>query len=217
MKLFIFEHCPFCIKATMLAGYKNIDIEMVYLQNDDVDARIEKVGANMVPILQKESGEYMAESLDIVAYLDEKTGSTLKPSKFEDQLNTWFDEYRMLLNTLIMPCWTQLDKPLKEFQSEAAKDWFESNKSKFIGMSFEEARKTKNQFLPQINEALQELNFISLPSDNDNCLSYDDIQLYPFIRNLTVVEGVQFPAHLIRYVDEVTELTGTRTFYECAL
>lgn len=51
MKLFVFQHCPYCIKAMMVAAYKKIDVEWVYLQNHDVDARIAKVGANMVPIL----------------------------------------------------------------------------------------------------------------------------------------------------------------------
>ena len=55
MKLFLFEHCPFCMKAKMVAGIKNQPIEFIYMQNDDVDSRIEKVGANRVPILEKEA------------------------------------------------------------------------------------------------------------------------------------------------------------------
>ena len=70
MKLFLFEHCPFCMKAKMVAGIKKQSIEFIYMQNDDVDSRIEKVGANMVPILEKEDGSYMAESLDIAEFLD---------------------------------------------------------------------------------------------------------------------------------------------------
>jgi glutaredoxin 2 len=207
MKLFVFEHCPFCIKAMMLANLKDMPVEFVYLQNHDVDARIDKVGANMVPILEKEDGTYMAESLDIVKYLDEWDG---KPVLSEAVHQTDIDRYNQAVKSvegpLVHPRWMEITLP--EFGSAEAKAWFTANKSKMIGMSFEQAMAQSNEFLIQLNHALRNLEWLTLPSSRDNVLSYDDINVYPTLRNLTVIKGVEFPPNVRLYIDEVTALTN---------
>ena len=207
MKLFVFEHCPFCIKAMMVANLKNMPVEFVYLQNHDVDARIDKVGANMVPILEKEDGAYMAESLDIVKYLDEWDG---KPVLSEAVHQTDIDRYNQAVKSvegpLVHPRWMEITLP--EFGSAEAKAWFTINKSKMIGMSFEQAMAQSNEFLIQLNHTLRNLEWLTLPSSRDNVLSYDDINVYPTLRNLTVIKGVEFPTNVRRYIDEVTALTN---------
>ncbi len=35
VKLYIYDHCPFCVKARMIFGLKNIPVELNVLQNDD--------------------------------------------------------------------------------------------------------------------------------------------------------------------------------------
>ena len=35
MKLYIYDHCPFCLKARMIFGLKNLPVELVTLLNDD--------------------------------------------------------------------------------------------------------------------------------------------------------------------------------------
>ena len=69
MKLFVYEHCPYCIRPRVVLGYKNIGCDIEYLLDNDIDGHTEKIGAKQVPILQKEDKSYMTESLDIVDYL----------------------------------------------------------------------------------------------------------------------------------------------------
>ena len=212
MKLFLFHHCPFCVKAMMAAGYKQLDIEWEFLQNHDVDARIAKVGANMVPILQKEDGSYMAESLDIVAYLDKANSAvpTITASKHEAQIKQWLSDIMPSISPLLYPRWLKIDLP--EFQCEEAKAWFTKNKTALISMSFEDALSRTSEYVTQVNQALNKLNWLELPSAREQRLSYDDINLYPFLRNLTVVKGIEFPALVRQYIDEVTQLTGTPVY-----
>lgn len=216
MKLFVFEHCPFCIKAMMLANLKNMPVEFVYLQNHDVDARIDKVGANMVPILEKEDGTYMAESLDIVKYLDEWDG---KPLLSEAVHQADIDRYNQAVKSvegpLVHPRWMEIILP--EFGSAEAKAWFTTNKSKMIGMSFEQAMAQSNEFLIQLNHALRNLEWLTLPSSRDNVLSYDDINVYPTLRNLTVIKGVEFPPNVRLYIDEVTALANIPLYDHVAI
>ncbi|EQC2584863.1 glutathione S-transferase N-terminal domain-containing protein, partial [Shigella sonnei] len=37
MKLYIYDHCPYCLKARMIFGLKNIPVELHVLLNDDAE------------------------------------------------------------------------------------------------------------------------------------------------------------------------------------
>lgn len=216
MKLFVFEHCPYCIKAMMAANFKKLGVEFVYLQNHDVDARIEKVGANMVPILQKPDGSYMPESLDIVKFLDEFDGSPcIEPATKQEQITAWNDSTKLVNSSLIYPRWMHIVLP--EFACDEAKAWFTKNKSASISMSFGDAMAKTDDLLPKMNEALKAIDWLTLPSKNNNKLSYDDINFYPTLRNLTIVKGIQFPTKVKQYIDEVTALTDIPLYYNVAV
>src|SRR5471030_504503 len=85
MKLYVYEHCPFCVKARMIFGLKNIPVEIKVLLNDDEKTPISMVGKKMVPILQKQDGSFMPESMDIVNFIDKSdrkpllTGQPTRP------------------------------------------------------------------------------------------------------------------------------------------
>ena len=74
MKLYHYDHCPFCVRARMIIGLRGLNVEQIPLANDDEATPIGLVGKKMVPILIKEDGTAMGESLDIVRYLDENAG-----------------------------------------------------------------------------------------------------------------------------------------------
>ncbi|WP_434361121.1 glutaredoxin 2 [Parasalinivibrio latis] len=216
MKLFVFEHCPYCIKAMMVAGLKKMDVELVYLQNHDVEARIEKVGANLVPILQKPDGSFMAESLDIAAYLDEFDGHTvLEPDAQSHSIASWYEKAHPLASVLLYPRWMKIELP--EFQCEEANAWFTKNKSASIGMSFEDAFLRTDQFLPKLNALLPEIDWLVLPSERNNVLNYDDVNFFPTLRNYTVIKGIKFPSLIRQYIDEVAALTGIKLYDDVAV
>ncbi|PKT95188.1 glutaredoxin, partial [Neisseria meningitidis] len=70
MKLYMNGHCPFCVRARMAAGLFGADVEEAVLANDDEATPIGMIGAKQVPVLQKEDGSFMGESLDIVRHFD---------------------------------------------------------------------------------------------------------------------------------------------------
>ncbi len=63
-------------------------------------------------------------------------------------------------------------------------------------MSFEQALANSNEYINALNPLLVNANFITLPSEKGNQITWDDINFFPFIRNLTVVKGLDFPPHL---------------------
>ncbi len=216
MKLFLFEHCPHCIKAEMVAHYKGVTIEKVYLQNDDVEARIEKVGANMVPILQKPDGSYMPESLDIAQIFDSMSQQKIiLPSNKAEQVNDWLTKANAFSGQLTHPRWMKIELP--EFQRPEAVAWYTKNKQAMIGMTFEQALANTAEFKAGYEECLAQIDFITLPSEQSNQISWDDVMLFPFIRNATVVKDLRIPERVEQYLAQIAELTTIRLFYDVAL
>jgi glutaredoxin 2 len=46
VKLYIYDHCPFCVKARMIFGLKNIPVELNVLLNDDEATPTRMIGKN---------------------------------------------------------------------------------------------------------------------------------------------------------------------------
>jgi len=64
LKLYIYDHCPFCVKARMIFGLKNIPVELVVMMNDDEATPNRLIGQKMAPILMIEDGSCMQKSMD---------------------------------------------------------------------------------------------------------------------------------------------------------
>lgn len=54
MKLYIYNHCPLCVKAHLIFGLNNIHIELNVSQNDNEATSTQMIGQKMVLILQKD-------------------------------------------------------------------------------------------------------------------------------------------------------------------
>ena len=36
-RLYVYDHCPFCVRARIIMGIKNVKHDVIFLANDDVD------------------------------------------------------------------------------------------------------------------------------------------------------------------------------------
>lgn len=200
----------------MIANYKRIKVDLVYLQNHDIEARVKRVGVNMVPILQKDDSSYMAESLDIVNYLDNfDSNPSLIPAQKQEQITAWSKSVEDFYKPLVYPRWMMIILP--EFSSEEAKLWFKKNKSSTITMSFENAISRTSEYLEKMNYAISNVHWLTLPSEQGNRIGYDDINFYPMLRNLTIVKSIKFPERVRTYLDEVTALTRIPVYHDVAV
>ncbi|OXY82901.1 glutaredoxin 2 [Oceanimonas doudoroffii] len=215
MKLYLFDHCPFCVKAMMAAGYAGLKVEYVYLDNHDVAARERMVGYNAVPILEKDDGSFMAESADIVELLMDNSSKTLAPSAFDERISQWQERYQQTLWNLIFPRDVRL--PLPEFAKPEAIEYFTRNKTAMLGHSFEQALLETPAHLADMRAALARLDWLLPPSERaDKRLGWDDIHFFPTLRNLTMVSGLEFGTRLNAYLDEVSQLTGVALYRDMA-
>ena len=70
MRLYLFEHCSICFRVRMAAALKRLHLQEAVVLEDDSDTMIHLVGKRVVPILVKDDGQPMLESMDMVGYID---------------------------------------------------------------------------------------------------------------------------------------------------
>ena len=81
MKLHIYEHCPFYVRARMIFGIKKIPFELRVMSEADAETPTSMVGKKIAPILEKDDGTFMAGSRDIVHYVDGQYGGRFLKGK----------------------------------------------------------------------------------------------------------------------------------------
>ncbi|WP_392562668.1 glutaredoxin 2 [Orbus sturtevantii] len=216
MKLFVYDHCPFCVRARMIFGLKNIPFELIALANDDEETPIKMVGQKMLPILQKDDGSYMPESLDIVHYVDQNYGeNVILSSNRSEHIAAILNDLQQLDYILLYPRFIQLGLP--EFTNQPAKDYFENKKSQRSG-SFADCLNKTALVSEQVEALLTQLEKVlkSEQACNDE-LSIDDICLFPILRNLTCVKGLRFPAKVRLYIETMAKKSKINLYFANAI
>ena len=215
MKLYIYDHCPFCVRARMIFGIQQIPVELITLANDDEATPIRLIGAKQVPILQKLDGSYMGESLDIVRHINAQAkrpiSETIRPS-----IQAWADKVGEYYNQLLFPRSIQLGLP--EFATPSAVVYFIRKKEAQIGTGIAQMLEQTPALLAQIHDDLQTLaSQIHGDTLNGSDLSMEDILIFPMLRNLTMVRGIQFPAVVQDYIANMAQRSQINTYFDRAL
>lgn len=205
MKLYIYDHCPFCIKARMIFGPKNIPVELIVLANDDDETPTRMTGQKMVPILQKDDSRYLPESMDIVHYVDQLDGKPLLTGKKNPAIDEWLRKVNSYANHLLLPRFAK--SAFDEFSTPSARKYFTEKKEAMIG-SFADHLAHSAGLTKKISEDLRTLDKrIVQPNGVNGELSEDDIQLFPLLRNLTLVAGINWPTRVADYRDNMAKQT----------
>jgi glutaredoxin, grxB family len=218
MKLYIYDHCPFCVRARMIFGLRNVPVEEIILLNDDEATPIGLIGAKQVPILQKPDGSHMGESLDIVRYVDEFAGQARLDETIRPAVQAWFDQASQPCNHLVMPRDVRLEPPLPEFATAEAIAYFVQKKEQNIG-SFEQNLAETHTYLERIHLALPELAALlgGQPYLNGSAPGMEDIIIFPVLRNLTLVKGIVFSAKLQAYIERLSAESKVPLYSDRAL
>jgi glutaredoxin 2 len=205
MKLYVYEHCPFCVKARMIFGLKNVPVEISVLANDDEKTPISMVGQKMVPILQTETGGFMPESMDIVHYIDKKYGEPLITGSTNPAIAAWLRHVNEYSARLLLPRFARAN--FEEFATPEARRYFVKKKEATLG-SFDEHLQHSPGLIKKITQDLHDLDkLIVEPNAVNGELSEDDFSLFPLLRSLTIVNGVTFPTRVAEYRDNMAKQT----------
>ncbi|ATA17959.1 glutaredoxin 2 [Gibbsiella quercinecans] len=202
MKLFIYDHCPFCVKARMIFGLKNLPVRLITLLNDDETTPITMIGKKMAPILQKDDGTYMPESMDIVHYVDRLDGKPVLTGPSNPAIADWLNQTGYI-NKLLLPRFAHAD--FEEFATDSARQYFTHKKQAAIG-DFAAHLANSADLIDQLEADLQRLSPLIVSAEAVNGeLSDDDIHLFPTLRSLSIVAGVTLPANVEAYRNRMAE------------
>lgn len=214
-RVLVYDHCPFCIRVRYALGVKNIKHEVVWLMNDDVDTPTSLVGKKVVPIWQPKgaAGESVMESLDICKAVDGDTtyGPTgvFKPASDRSDISGWFSENANLIRRLTRP--RNVRAQLPEFVFADARETFIRNHALPEPSDYDENFANTPALLAELQGKMQELDdMIFSPSYcTEGGLSFDDIDLFPRLRTLSIVRDLKVPKKTREYMEFHSELSET--------
>ncbi len=215
MKLYIYDHCPFCVKARMIFGLKNLPVELNILLSDDEATPTKMIGQKMAPILQKDDSRYLPESMDIVHYVDKLDGKPLLTGKRNPKVEEWLRKVNGYVNKLLIPRFAK--SAFDEFSTPQARAWFVAKKEAAIG-NFDEHLAHSAGLVKNISDDLRALDkLIVKPNAVNGELSEDDIHLFPLLRNLTLVAGINWPSRVADYRDNMAKQTQVNLLSSMAI
>jgi len=191
MKLYVYDHCPFCVRSRMIFGLKEVACEIITLPNDDEETPTRLIGKKMLPVLVTESHEAIGESLDIVKYIDETYDSSVLTIADDPVIEAWMEESTTLIYPLAIPRWASSD--FEEFRQDAARKYFVSKKEAVFG-PFPRLLEQTETMVTEINAKLEVLEvLLSQQEKETGHFSLTDIRLFPLLRSLSIVKDIKWP------------------------
>lgn len=213
--LYVYDHCPFCVRARMVFGIKSIPFNLYFLQNDDVKTPTRLVGRKITPILEDPANSIiMPESLDIVKYMDKD--NSLQPESGREDLKALFKSLGDVRSKLTRPRVGQSLMP--EFGSrKAATVWVNNHQIK-DGTTYEEAFAKTPEYIAVVEEALLKLEgLIASPEHiSPGGVGYDDILYFPLLRSITIVKGINWPPKVLAYCETMSAKADVPMLWQLA-
>jgi len=205
MRLYLFEHCSLCFRVRMAAALKRLHLQETVVLDDDSETMMSLVRKRRIPILVKDDGQPMLESMDMVAYIDGLGGRILTGLQ-RAEVSVWADSVIAKTAPLTMPRYPLLGLP--EFGTIAAHDHCIVRKREKYGDFIELRAKSREQIgalMPEL-ESLDRL--IESPTAVNGELSVDDIRVLPLLRSAAVVKGLRFPQKVRNYFETMMSRIG---------
>jgi glutaredoxin 2 len=205
MRLYLFEHCSLCFRVRMTAALKHLHLQETIVLDDDTDAMAGLVGKRVIPILIRNDGQPMLESMDMVSYVD-SIGERVLTGPERSEIVAWAEKAIIKTGPLTMPRYPLLGLP--EFDTVAALDHYILRKRKTFG-DFVELRANTRHHIKELMPDLDELDrLIESPSAINGKLSLDDVRVLPLLRSAAIVKGLRFPRKVREYFETIMDRIG---------
>ncbi|MBF8673000.1 glutaredoxin 2 [Pseudomonas fulva] len=206
MKLYIYEHCPFCTRARMIFGLKGLPVDLRVIMEGDAETPTRLIGKKAVPILEKDDGTHMGESLDIVRYVD-AIGTPILVAPQSEALDAWVKEVWPTALKLFIPRFVEGD--FAEVATPAARQAYRLREEYAFG-NLDELRNITPMLVGQIEPMLEALE----PLLTRKVIGINDITLWPVLRSLSIVGAVTFPDAVRAYMDRLSQECGVPLLFE---
>lgn len=210
MKLYVYDHCPFCTRVRMAFALKNEPVEVSILMEGDAETPIRLAGKKMVPILEKDDGSHMTESLDIVRYVDQ-TGAPVFSTAPSAETEAWLKDVWPVALKLFIPRFTMAD--FAELATPDARTAYRQREEKAFGNLAELMARTP-ELVEEITPGLHAL--VPLIQQRQQA-DINDIVLWPVLRCLSIVKALTFPPDVHDYAVRLETQTGIPLLFRQAI
>ena len=205
MRLYMFERCSLCFRVRTTAALKGVHLQQEVVLDDDSETMIALVGKRQIPILVKDDGKPMLESMEMVKHID-GIGEPILTGPERPEIAAWAEQVVPKTGPLTMPRYPLLGLP--EFATQAALDHYTMRKRKSFG-DFVELRAKTRQYIGELAPSLDALDrLIESPSAVNGMLSMDDIRVLPLLRSAAVVKGLRLPRKVRDYFETMMSRIG---------
>jgi len=240
VKLHLYDHCPFCVRAELVLNWLGVKHERVlynYGQGADpskcdgngyepTEGPVTLTGFKMLPVLEGEGvpirGDMkgLPESLEICSYLVASVpGESVAPATGRGDLDAWLKSFGPANGQLIKP--RIIKVPVKDWEDPrdvAYSKWKYTSKQ---GFDYAAAEAATPELLKEMATLLQDFEPLlrGTTSDGSPCLnawglSMDDVLVLPLLRNLTCVAGIRWPAKVREYMEKGCAKGGVKLYSE---
>lgn len=205
MKLYIYENCPFCARTAFVANALNLNIDYQVVDYADAQTLIDLVGQKVVPVLEKDDGTAMAESLDIIQYFIECAGQNVSLEPTAETKKFQRETFPLLMKFGI-PRWPTLG--LKEFvNDQSIQAW--RDKKETDETTFESLLAQTPQIIEEINRTLIEAEKIIKPESGKSSLPLiDQAIMFSMLRGYFADETIVWPAELTLWMEKNSNNLG---------
>nr|WP_314419048.1 glutaredoxin 2 [uncultured Erwinia sp.] len=211
MKLHIYQHCPFCNRARMIFGLKNQPVELSVIMEGDAETPTRMVGKKVVPILEKDDGTYMPESMDIVHYVDGLHGDRVAAGPADEAIVEWSKQASGAIYKLAIPRFTRAD--FAELATPEARAAYTQREINAFG-NLDELQAQSEAF---IADTVAKLTEIEPYLQGFSKVSTTEFILFPLLNSLTIVKDFPFSPACLAYLQKVSALSKVPLFIEKAL
>lgn len=199
MKLYVYEHCPFCTRVRYCAGVAGKSLQIVPVLYDDADTPTRLVGRKVVPILVEEGKSALPESLDIIRYLTEASDEQITLSA---NIADWQSRAFPVLQGIGYPRWYKMG--LGEFATEGAQAAWIENKQKSVGCTFAELEERKDEFEQRALALVTELIPV-IRSGQLERRHIDGAIVFSILRGLYVAPLGHWPDEVVSWLKKASE------------
>ena len=130
--LYIYNHCPYCIKTRLVADLSLLDYELVILANDDEISHINRIGCKQVPFLETNEGVFMKESNDICKYISNIQKFDIGQKKIYDVIKVEMNKLKNNSRNLVYPRVPYHKKNKLDFPNNNAIKYFINKNCNYI-------------------------------------------------------------------------------------
>lgn len=214
MKLYVYHHCPYCIKVRLVADLSSLSYELVFLANDDEKSHIDKIGSKQVPFIELNDGSFIKESDNICKYIAKLKNFNIKNSKIDNSVKENLALLPEHYRRVVYPRVPYHPANECDFPTQSAREYFIAKKSQYIGDMDALLKNPPYDAVLAINKILKEIDpFINTPFINGDNFSWDDINIFPTFFILTMAKGmIEFPENIAKYIQNIESKTNIELY-----